>query len=257
MSRNIFRDGLGKGSSSGRGGRYKLPEAAADRELVETLFKRYISLDSQGEIGHHEPRYLEEVACLEGLVPDVVAGQTTLDGMMFKLSHKISPELRWHSGGFLTALVQVLYNRGENGFVIDTSLWEGHPPFLGWFLKGKGDRLLELLYRGSIGQFARDTDYCDLTLIGAGTTCATNATHSVFRLKMPEGQSMHQLGCNGSDNRFYAEGRVTIAGAESHDSTYYLSEWPNWESPEPFERFLENGNILYIGKDGTYEKIGS
>ncbi len=259
MGRNIFKNGVGNGKdrSSGRIGRYKLPENVIDRELVEALFKHFISLDWQGEIAHNKPRYYKEVAGLEELIPEDVSGQTTLDGVMFKLTYDVSSELRWESGGFLTALVQVLYNKGENDCVIDTTLWDGHPPFIACFLKGEEDRLLKLTYRGFIGQFARDVDYCDLSFIGGGTTCGTDSSNSRFRLKIPEGQSMHQLGYCGNKNVFKAEGKVELAGPEGNDSTFYLTEHPMWEAPHTFEKFSENGNILHIGKDSDYGKIGS
>lgn len=255
MSGKMFKDKVGNGSTSAKTGRYKMPENAIDRELVKKLFKRFTSQSYQGEIAHSRPRYDVEVEELEKIVPEEVPGQTTLDGLMFKLTYGVSPELRWHSGGFLTAVVQVLYNKGENDFVIDTTFWEGHPAHIAYFLEGTEDRLLKLTYKGYIGQFGRDTDYCDFNFIGGGTTCGTDTNHSRFRLKMPEGQSMHMLGYGGNDNVFYADGKVNLAGAEGHDSTYYLSEHPMWEAPHTFKKFKEDGNVLYLGEDGDYEKI--
>lgn len=237
-----------------------MPDNAIDRELVKKLFKRFTSQSYQGEIAHSRPRYDAEVAALEEIVPEDAPGQTTLDGLMFRLTHGVSSDLRSHSGGFLTAVVQVLYNRGENDLVIDTTLWEGHPPHIAYFLEGTEDRLLKLTYRGYIGQFGRDADYCDFNFIGGGTTCGTDTNHSIFRLKIPEDQSMHQLGYGGEDNVFYADGKVNIAGAAGHDSTYHLSEQPMWDALDgthSFKKFKENGNILYIGRGGEYEKIGS
>lgn len=254
MGRNIFKGGVGKGKPSDRTSRYKLPEGAVNRELVKTLFKHYLGLDSQGEISYHEPRYLAEVAELENIVPDIVSGQTTLDGVLFMLSHKVSPELRWHSGGFLTALVQVLYNRGENDFIIDTSLWEGHPSFIACYLEGEEGRLLKLTYRGFIGQFARDVSYCDLSFIGGGTTCGENANNSLFRLKMPKGQSMFHLGYNSSNNVFTTEGEVNYLG-EGEDNTFYLSKYQFGIAPTALEEFKTSGNVLHIDKDGEYERI--
>ena len=233
-------------------GSYSPSPDIADAALAAALAREYFSLTVKDDLGCNLTSFTRQVEAIRPLIGKGVNGQPLLDDLVEMIFTDGTDEERTHCGGFLTAVVQALYDAGRDDLTLDLTAWQASPPFVGWFLHGTPERRLGFTYRGGAGQFGGEAAYCDVVVEGNSTVCGKYSTNVSFAVH----GSVHQLGEGCADSLFAVSGKVIRVGSMATNSEFYLDEEPLWDVPYSLMTFLQMGNVLYLpGDDGSKKKI--
>ncbi len=198
--------------------------------------------------------YGEKVEDLDCIITNYV--QEDIDPRQFLDAVVLEASAKGASSFMLTELMspmlQALYNRGHNDFVIDFALYSLDRPVLATTLahdlKAEPDRRLKAMFLGiDVTMFAQYVENCDLVLDGEVYHLGNDSTDSKFTVTkqvhlVPLGQW-----ASGCEFRLYQPDYC-----ESMLSEYILGEL---QPEEPALKFLENhgfwkrNNTLYVPDD--------
>ncbi len=221
------------------------PGAEVDPALIEQIISHTHPTDE------HES--MEEL--LKDIIPLGLEAGTLLDALVMRLADEIDRKNIGPKGYVLDSVVQHLYSRGDNGFLIDLSPLQvrssnrQHLSLVGYVLEGTPERPLECSYIGNIYQFGQKAKHCILRLNGHSPHPAWRAESSDFYL---DTLNPGLMVATYYDNLDIDNGPV--------DCRFFLSEGvKNLDVPFPkayFKKLLERGNTFYEpDENGEWKEV--
>lgn len=241
----IFRQGLGKGQLE-RSATYKPGVAQVDQRFITRVIQEFLAADFpakyqiQAYILHRSTGLAERL--LETPKADDFNPQAFLDELAHRLAIEGRPnrgrkDIFSHPEYLLDPMLQVLYNRGYNGLLVDAV--ELEPSILsstGKYLAGKPGELLTYEYNGDLQSCGEDSQYCHITSRKPVTKVGYGAENSVFRINA----------------------RVSGWGsAPKDDPRYFIGKLADDRSLMLESVFWRRGNTLYLpDEDGNWEEVG-
>lgn len=212
MSNRPFRKGFALRVRGTRAQRYKPGAKESNKQLVERVVGSYLdntlarvfqaadaSDDDLPLAGKFEEctRYLREM--LEPELSEDFDHDSFLDEVLLltRLNPKNPPGTYYQDlDGFISPLVQALYDLGRNNFVLDMSCQELDTTNIASYLHGTRGNPLTLTYSGKICRdFGFGAEHCNLSITGFANWVGMFAQHSTLVSHIaPEGERTPDYG---------------------------------------------------------------
>lgn len=217
-------------------GSYAAGTSDAEERAASAVLEEFLSMD----LARYEMRYTDErtfrelVACakltLGPFLAEGISSQGFIDALLAGLDSAGEPEfyvdIRTEPDYLLDAVVQALYDLGENNLIVDATLLR-RPPFeMGARLHGTPESPLTFTYRGDLSWVGHDCYHCKVFVDGHASVIGKGAFYSEFSITAPVGKVF----LDG-----YFDDRMSIAGGDERFAVHV--EYP---------RFQCAGNKLYL-----------
>jgi len=231
-------------------------------EGLEVLLEQYEEIL---EIDDWEKAYNATKKVKAVLKPDKI--NTFLQATIPYEAHKRYAE---NTGYFITKLIQNSYNAGNNGFKLVTKALSKKINNIGWELKGKKDKPLELLVEGDVGkECGAGAEHSTISITGnAGDGCGVLAKYSTISIAGNAGKecgyeaehlTISIAGDAGNRCGYKAEhSTINIAGNAGDGcgwrAEHSVFKTPNRETLEKLKKWVEIGRrnkLYFINPDGS------
>lgn len=197
MDSGSFRKGFAPRVRRARAQRYKPGEKRFSKQLVEKVVESYLDdtlarVFKAADVPGDEPSpavqfdacaaFLSEM--LEPEFSDEFDHDSFLDEVLLltRLNPKNQPGKYYQNlDGFISSLVQALYDLGRNNFVLDMSCQELDTTNMASYLHGARGNPLTLAYSGKICRdFGFGIEHCNLAITGFANWVGMSAQHSTI-----------------------------------------------------------------------------
>ena len=190
--------------------------SGAEERAAKSVLEEFLSLDlARYEVRFPDERISRELAAcaklsLSHFWSEGFSSQRFLDALVSGIDSAGEPEryldIRNEPDYLLDAVVQALYDLGENNLIIDGTMLP-RPPFeIGTRLRGTLERPLAFTYRGDLSWVGRNCSHCKVFVDGYASTVGRGAHYSDFTINCPVGMVF-------LDGFF--DDKMTLAGGEA------------------------------------------
>ncbi len=161
---------------------YEPGVAGFGRDLIERVTEYYmdeIRRSAPMQLGDEAGSFRKHLRAFGRMLGDVPPegfnANLFLDAVMSSIDERLcasgSEDHLTEIGALIDPLVQYLYRKGHNDFVVDFREMEKHPLDLGSSLRGTKKRPLRLTSYGNLLLFGKGASHCALTLYGDAFFC--------------------------------------------------------------------------------------
>ncbi len=226
-------------------GSYAAGASDAEERAASAVLEEFLSIDLvRYELRFTDDRIFRElVACArltlahswsegfssQGFLDALIAGLALSGEPVFGLDIRKDPDY------LLDAVVQALYDLGENNLLMDTAQLSRQPFEIGARLRGTPERPLAFTYRGDLSWVGHNCSHCKIFVNGYASTVGMGAFYSEFSINCPVGKVL----LDG-----YFDDKMSVAGGDEKVAVHV--EYP---------RFFLAGNRLTVpdGEGGWQE----